>query len=112
MLAATASVNNVAIGQPSVISRGPPISRPCPNSVTAPVRMEMMEKETAKLENPPIPRINSCAYPKRNRSAASRESEVDIFAELLTDDAFHQLRERLAALSVDKCTLHDVPVEF
>src|SRR5262245_26806660 len=63
MQAATARVNSVATGQPRDISRGPPISKPYPNSVTAPVRIEMMENEMAKFENPPISRINSWAYP-------------------------------------------------
>ena len=61
MLAATVSVNIVASGQPSVISSGPPISSPYPYRVTAPVRIEMMENEIAKLEKPPMLRKSSWA---------------------------------------------------
>jgi len=56
-----ASVNNVTSGQPKAISAGPPIVSPCPYRVTAPVRIEMMENEIAKFENPPIVRKSSCA---------------------------------------------------
>ena len=61
MLATTASVKNVTNGQPNAISAGPPIRSPCPYSVTAPVRIEMIENEMAKLENPPMVRKSSCA---------------------------------------------------
>src|SRR5437870_13249238 len=61
MLRVTSRVPAVASGQPSVISSGPPMVKPYPNRVTAPVRMEMMENEIAKLENPPMLRNSSCA---------------------------------------------------
>ena len=61
MLSATASVNSVTSGQPKAISAGPPITSPCSKSVTAPVRIEMIENEMAKFENPPIVRKSSCA---------------------------------------------------
>src|SRR5712671_3842690 len=51
--AATASV------QPIEFTTGPASFSPYPNSSTAPVRMEMMEKEMAKFEKPPISR-KSC----------------------------------------------------
>jgi hypothetical protein len=54
MLIATVSVKSVTRGQPKAISAGPPIVRPCPKSVTAPVRIEIIENEMAKFENPPI----------------------------------------------------------
>src|SRR5262249_19005738 len=59
--AATASVKTLTSGQPMELATGPANLRPYPNSSTAPVRMEMMEKETAKLENPPISRKSCCA---------------------------------------------------
>src|SRR5947207_12941396 len=61
MLSATASVNTLTSGQPNAISAGPPIVSPCEYSVTAPVRIEMIENEMAKFENPPIVRNNSWA---------------------------------------------------
>jgi hypothetical protein len=61
MLSATASVKRLTSGHPNVISAGPPITSPCEYSVTAPVRMEMIENEIAKLEKPPMVRNSSCA---------------------------------------------------
>src|SRR5262245_10950634 len=61
MLQTTASVKSVTRGQPKAISAGPPIFNPWPYSVTAPVRIEMIENEMAKFENPPIVRNSSCA---------------------------------------------------
>ena len=61
MLAATASVNTLTSGQPNAISAGPPITSPCEYNVTAPVRIEMIENEMAKFENPPIVRNSSWA---------------------------------------------------
>jgi hypothetical protein len=39
-----------------------------------PARTEMMENDTAKLENPDMPRCSSCSYPS---SASSSESVCD-----------------------------------
>ncbi|HWS71309.1 MAG TPA: hypothetical protein VN605_04315 [Thermoanaerobaculia bacterium] len=64
-------VNKLTIGQPTEFTTGPANLRPYPYSSTAPVRIEMMEKEMAKFENPPISRNSCCAYPSRARSAAS-----------------------------------------
>ena len=43
------------------MTTGPPAFKPTPYSVTAPVRMEMIENEMAKLEKPPMSRNNCCA---------------------------------------------------
>src|SRR5262245_54580883 len=78
MLQTTASVKSVTRGQPKAISAGPPIFSPCPYSVTAPVRIEMIENEMAKLEKPPIVRKSSCAYPSLlNSCSSTRASGCD-----------------------------------
>src|SRR5712691_8055553 len=59
--AATASVKRLTTGHPTELTTGPANFSPYPYSSTAPVRMEMMEKETAKFENPPISRKSCCA---------------------------------------------------
>ncbi len=48
-------------GQPYAELAGPPITIPYPNSVRHPDRIEMIVNETAKFENPPIPRLSSWA---------------------------------------------------
>ena len=63
MLTATASVKRLTRGQPNAISAGPPTTSPCEYSVTAPVRIEMIENEIAKFENIFMRRSSSCAYP-------------------------------------------------
>ena len=59
--AATASVITLTSGHPTEFTIGPAYFSPYPKRRTAPVRMEMMEKETAKLEKPPICRKSCCA---------------------------------------------------
>ena len=39
----------------------PPVRKPTWNEVMPPARMQMIEKEIAKFENPPMRRVNSCA---------------------------------------------------
>ncbi len=53
-------MNTDTIGQPHAIAVGPPLFHPSPNEVKHPARIEMMENEIAKLENPDQERINSC----------------------------------------------------
>src|SRR5438128_988149 len=80
----------------------------------------MMENETAKLENPPISRSSSCAYPKWARSAASLASpalepaflEIDVFTQLFADRLLQQILQRVSGLHVDKRILHNVPIEL
>src|ERR1039457_1262253 len=80
----------------------------------------MMEKEMAKLENPPMPRNSSWAYPKRPRSARScsgkdiarRRLEFHVLLQVLADGLLHQLLQGLARLGVDESVLHDVPIEL
>ena len=47
-------------GQPTVIAIGPPLFQAWPYVVNVPARMEMIENEIAKLENPLQPRCSSC----------------------------------------------------
>ena len=47
-------------GQPHAIAAGPPLFQPRPNEVKQPARIEMIENEIAKLENPDQDRCNSC----------------------------------------------------
>ena len=47
-------------GQPSEIAMGPPLFHAWPNVVKHPARMEMIEKEIAKLEKPDHVRDSSC----------------------------------------------------
>ena len=48
------------IGQPQAMAAGPPPFQPLPNVVKQPARIEMIEKEMAKLENPDHDRFSSC----------------------------------------------------
>ena len=49
------------IGQPHAIAAGPPLFQPRPNEVKQPARIEMIENEMAKLENPDQDRCSSWA---------------------------------------------------
>src|SRR5262245_39577906 len=51
--AATSSVKTETSGQPIPLTAGPPNVRPWPNRTMAPVKIEMIVKETAKLAKPP-----------------------------------------------------------
>src|ERR687889_2505041 len=66
---ATHSTKIPTSGQPMVIATGPPAFMAMRYDVMHPASTEMIEKETAKLENPDIPRWSSCLYPS---SASSR----------------------------------------
>ena len=48
------------MGQPQEIAAGPPLFQPTPKVVKQPARIEMMEKEMAKFENPDQLRFSSC----------------------------------------------------
>ena len=48
------------IGQPHAIAAGPPLFQPRPKLVKQPARIEMIENEMAKLENPDQERLSSC----------------------------------------------------
>ena len=50
-------------GQPIPMEAPPAALKPSWNEVMPPARMQMMENEMAKFENPLIRRDNSCAYP-------------------------------------------------
>ncbi len=48
------------MSQPSTMVDGPPETRAILYEVMQPARIEMIEKDTAKLEKPDIPRWSSC----------------------------------------------------
>jgi hypothetical protein len=54
-------VNTETTGHPTVLTIGPASFKPYPKRRTAPVKTEMIEKLTAKLEKPPISRKSCCA---------------------------------------------------
>ncbi len=56
----TSRMKNEMIGQPQLIATGPPLFQAWPKVVKQPARIEMMENEMAKLENPLHLRRNSC----------------------------------------------------
>ena len=47
-------------GHPQAIATGPPLFQACPKVVKHPARIEMIEKEMAKFENPDQDRFSSC----------------------------------------------------
>ena len=53
-------MNMATIGQPHEMAIGPPLLKPWPKVVKQPARIEMIEKEMAKLENPDHDRLSSC----------------------------------------------------
>src|ERR1700709_369635 len=57
---ATARTKIPTIGQPRLIADGPPALSAIEYEVMQPARIEMIENETAKFENPDIPRRSSC----------------------------------------------------
>src|SRR5215831_3381442 len=58
-------------GQPSEIAIGPPLFQACPKVVKQPDRIEMIENEIAKFENPLHLRLSSCLYPSSARRFSS-----------------------------------------
>ena len=53
------------------IEIGPPLLKPAPKLVRQPARIEMIENEMAKLENPDQDRFRSCLYPSLARCFSS-----------------------------------------
>jgi hypothetical protein len=53
-------MNIEMIGQPHEIATGPPLLKPWPKVVKHPARIEMIENEMAKFENPDQLRESSC----------------------------------------------------
>src|SRR3954463_6594927 len=64
-------MNRPRIGQVHEIEIGPPLLKPAPKLVKQPARIEMIEKEIAKLENPDQLRERSWLYPISARRLAS-----------------------------------------
>ena|SRR6478735_4036100 len=59
------------IGHDHEIEIGPPLLKPAPKLVKQPARIEMIENEMAKLENPDQLRFRSCEYPSFARCFSS-----------------------------------------
>ena len=59
------------IGHDHEIEIGPPLLKPAPKLVKQPARIEMIENEIAKLENPDHERFRSCWYPSLARCFSS-----------------------------------------
>ena len=59
------------IGQDHETEIGPPLLKPAPKFVKQPARIEMIEKEIAKFENPDQDRLRSCLYPSFARCFSS-----------------------------------------
>ena len=55
-----ARMNRLMMGQPQAIAAGPPLFQPTPKVVKHPARIEMIENEIAKFENPDQDRSSSC----------------------------------------------------
>jgi hypothetical protein len=53
-------MNTLITGQPIEIATGPPLIQAWPYVVKQPARIEMIEKEIAKLEKPLQPLFSSC----------------------------------------------------
>ena len=53
-------MNTEMSGQPMEIAIGPPLFHAWPKVVKQPARIEMIEKEMAKLEKPDQVRLSSC----------------------------------------------------
>jgi hypothetical protein len=64
-------MKTLRIGHDQEIEIGPPLLKPAPKLVKQPARMEMIENEMAKLENPDHERFRSCLYPSFASSFSS-----------------------------------------
>src|SRR5690349_24980748 len=64
------------IGHDQEIETGPPLLKPAPKLVRQPARIEMIENEIAKLENPDHERLRSCRYPSLARCFSSSVSSA------------------------------------
>src|SRR6201995_2600477 len=64
------------IGQDHEIEIGPPLLKPAPKFVRQPARIEMIENEMAKFENPDHDRLSSCLYPSSARRCSSSLSST------------------------------------
>src|SRR4051794_13497216 len=64
------------IGHDQEIEIGPPLLKPAPKLVKQPARIEMMENEIAKLENPDHERFRSWRYPSLARCFSSSLSSA------------------------------------
>src|SRR5262249_34916472 len=73
-------MNRPRIGHDHEIEIGPPLLKPAPKLVKQPARIEMMEKEIAKLEKPDHERFRSWRYPSLARCCSSAVSSFGSYA--------------------------------
>src|SRR5690348_13732881 len=71
------------IGQPQAIAAGPPLFQPTPKVVKQPAKIEMIEKEIAKLENPDQLRLSSCLYPSSASRRSSSSTRIGVATSML-----------------------------
>ena len=64
------------IGHPQAIAAGPPLFHPAKKVVKHPARIEMIENEIAKFENPDQDLLSSCLYPSSARRFSSSFSST------------------------------------
>ena len=64
-------INNEISGQPSEIATGPPLFQAWPKVEKQPARIEIIENEIAKFENPLHERSSSCLYPSSAKRFSS-----------------------------------------
>src|SRR3954470_9437312 len=69
-------MKTLRIGHDHEIEIGPPLLKPAPKVVKHPARIEMIENEMAKLENPDHERLSSCLYPSSAKRFSSSFSAM------------------------------------
>src|SRR5688572_17964589 len=79
------------IGQDHEMEIGPPLLKPAPKFVKQPARIEMIEKEMAKLEKPDHDRLSSWLYPS---FASCFSSSVRFWISDMTPPAACEARRR------------------
>src|SRR5262245_463369 len=72
----TIRMRALRIAQVHEIETGPPLLKPAPKLVKQPARIEMMENEIAKFENPDHERCRSWRYPSLARCFSSSLSSM------------------------------------
>src|SRR6476646_8689936 len=72
----TIRMSTLRIGHVHEIEIGPPLLKPAPKFVKQPARIEMIENEMAKFENPDHDRFRSWLYPSLARCFSSSDSSA------------------------------------
>src|SRR5438270_9330688 len=91
------STSAPSTGHPQAMAAGPPAFQPLPKVVKQPARIEMIENEMAKLENPDQDRFSSCLYPiSASRFSSSLRDERSTDSCPITSDTLPPSRLELA----------------